>query len=283
MAERGGRLSPVDLEAALRDMGLAVAYPSDPDVAARVRRIIEAGPKAGTVRSILQARPAGVLRPLVRPAWQRVVVAAAALVILAGGVLPFSPSTRRAVADFLGLRGERIKVVRTPPPATIRPLGSGLDLGEQVTLAQARVQVSFHVFVPAAADLGPPDEVDVLTSDLGQQVSLVYRSRAGIPRASETGVGLLLSEFRGRLDKQFIGKFIGPGTTLEAVQVNGHPGFWIEGKPHAIVYVAPNGEPIPDTVRLAANVLVWEQGSVTVRIESLLTKSEALRIAESVR
>ena len=31
------------------------------------------------------------------------------------------------------------------------------------------------------------------------QVSLVYRSRAGLPKASETGVGLLVNEFRGRL------------------------------------------------------------------------------------
>ena len=65
--------------------------------------------------------------------------------------------------------------------------------------------------------------------------------------------------------------------------MNGSPGFWIAGAPHAILYVAPNGEPIPDTVRLAANVLVWKRGAVTVRIESLLTKEQALRVAQSVR
>jgi hypothetical protein len=283
MAEGWEPMSRADLEAALQGVGLAVSYPAVPDVAATVARRVGAHPRAQRAWFPLRMPSVTALRPLVRPVWQRVAVAAAAVLVLAGGILPFSPSARRAVADFLGLRGERIKVVRTPPSAPIRPLGDGLDLGERLTLAQARARVSYRVFVPGAAELGSPDEVYLLRSDLGEQVSLVYRSRTGIPQASTTGVGLLVNEFRGRVEQRFIEKFIGPGATVEAVQVNGHPGFWIEGQPHAILYVGPNGEPIPDTVRLAANVLVWEQGDVTIRIESLLTRGEALRIAESVR
>ena len=78
---------------------------------------------------VVPLRGRSALRPLIRPAWQRVAVAAIGLVILASGILTFSPSTRRAVADFLGLGGVRIHRVPTPPPATIRPLGEGLDQG----------------------------------------------------------------------------------------------------------------------------------------------------------
>ena len=283
MAERLDRLSGDELETALRGVGQAVAYPLSQDVAARVARRLEALPATEPARLPFRRPSAAVLRPLIRPAWHRVALAAAAAVLLAGAVLPFSPSARRAVADFLGLRGERINVVKSPPPATLRPLGEGLDLGTRMTLAESRAAVSYHVFVPEAPELGLPDAAFLLRSDLGDQVSLVYRSRAGLPKASETGVGLLVNEFRGRVEGRFIEKFLGPGATVEGVRVNGHPGFWITGQPHAILYVGPSGEPIPDTVRLAANVLVWEQGDVTIRIESLLTKAEALRIAESAR
>ena len=65
--------------------------------------------------------------------------------------------------------------------------------------------------------------------------------------------------------------------------MNGGVGYWISGHPHDIVYVGPNGEPIPDSIRLAANVLIWEQGTVTIRMESLLSLADAVRIADTVR
>lgn len=36
-------------------------------------------------------------------------------------------------------------------------------------------------------------------------------------------------------------------------------------------------------MRLAGNILIWEQGNLTLRLESDLPKGEALRIAESMR
>jgi hypothetical protein len=281
MAERWTRASKDDLEAALVGLGREVAFPAPPEVVAMVAQRLRALPAPERVVVPLRGRSA--LRPLIRPAWQRVVVVPAAVVLLFSAVLTFSPTSRRAVADFLGLRGVRIHRVPTPPAASIRPLGDGLDLGERVTLAEAQSRVSYRVLVPSVAELGPPDEVYLRQTALGDQVSLVYRARPGVPRAGATGVGLLVTEFRARLNSEFIDKFLGPGSTLEAVRVNGSPGFWISGAPHAILYVGINGEPIPDTVRLAANVLVWERGAVTVRIESLLTKDQALEIARSTR
>ena len=67
------------------------------------------------------------------------------------------------------------------------------------------------------------------------------------------------------------------------MRVNGEPGFWIAGDFHEVLYLDANGESIADSVRLAGNVLLWEQGDLTLRLESALTKSEALRIARSIR
>jgi hypothetical protein len=282
MAERWRRMSKDELGVALAGLRSEVSFPAAPEVAAAVATRLRAAPPNGVVVPF-RRRSAAVLRPLVRPAWHRVAAAAAAAVLLASGVLSFSPSARRAVADFLGLGGVRIHRVPTPPSAPVRSLGAGLDLGDRMTLEQAQGRVSYRIRVPSAPQLGPPDEVYLRLSELGDQVSLVYRATTDIPRAAETGAGLLVTEFRAHLEPEFIGKLLGPGSTVEAVKVNGHPGFWIAGQPHEIIYLAPDGQRIPDTVRLAANVLVWQQGTVTVRIESRLTKDQVLRIAQSMR
>ena len=65
--------------------------------------------------------------------------------------------------------------------------------------------------------------------------------------------------------------------------MNGGQGFWIAGARHQLSFVDENGNLLPDTVRLAGNVLLWEQGELTLRIEGKLSKDQALRIASTVR
>ena len=111
----------------------------------------------------------------------------------------------------------------------------------------------------------------------------MWRERPGFPKASSTGVGLLLSEFRARVDGEVLEKkLLGPGTTLEAVRVNGGRGFWIAGEPHGLQYVGPDGEILFDTTRLSGNTLLWEQGDLTLRIEGQLTREQALAVAASM-
>src|SRR6266508_977168 len=108
-------------------------------------------------------------------------------------------------------------------------------------------------------------------------------ARPGLPKAETTGVGLLLTEFRATINEEFIKKVAFEATTLEAVRVNGGSGFWIAGAPHQISLVDRDGAVVPETIRLAGNVLLWEQGDLTVRIESHLMKDDVLRIATTVR
>ncbi len=222
------------------------------------------------------------LRPIVRrERWQRAVAIAAAVAVLASGVLALSPRARRAVADFLGLRGERITVVPTLPPSPA-PLGASLQLGQLTTLSGAQAQVPFTVLAPSAPGLGAP-VVYVGFAFPDGQVSFVYSPSPSLPEAATSGVGMLLTEFRGRVDRQFIEKFIAAGTGIQAVTVNGSPGFWISGGVHEIVYLDHDGVPISSTLRLAGNVLLWQRGDVTLRIESSLSLEQALAIARTVR
>src|SRR5207247_1806045 len=154
-----------------------------------------------------------------------------------GGVVAV-PAGRRAVAGWLGLRGERITLVPTPTPIAI-PTGLGVHLllGARVTLGEAADQVPFRILQPRDPSLGAPDEVYMTIQSLGPQLFLVYRARPGFPPAIGTGVGLLFSEFQASIDAQFIQKSIGLGTEITAVTVNGEPGFWISGQPHEVVFL----------------------------------------------
>ena len=277
------------LERALTSVGGLIDYPAlDPErIPAVVARRIAELPAPAREPALVRLRRrvflpglSGPVAPVIRPAWEKAAAALVAVVVLLSGVLVFSPGARKAVAGWLGLGGVRIVVTPSPPTAPRLPLGEGLDLGDRVTLDRARSLVRYRVLVPSA--LGPPDQVYESPDFPGGGVSLVYRAGPGLPKASTTGVGLLITEFRGDVNDIAIQKAIGPNTRLEAVNVNGQTGYWIEGELHEIVYTKPGGEPFLDTARLAANVLLWQHGNVTLRIECALTRVQALRIAESV-
>lgn len=272
-----GELSHQDLERALVEIGARLEAPTVDLVHAVGRRIRSAGP--APARVIRFRRPVVSRRPS-RPfglTWRSVAAAAAAVVVLVTGILTFSPSARRAVAGWLGLRGVRIEVTPTPPTPPARPLGEGLDIGRRVTLAEAAEQAGFRVLVPAR--LGSPDAVHLHALFLGDEVFLVYRPGPGLPETSTTGVGALVSEFRGEVNVDYFKK-VGAADQVEFVMVGGEPGYWIRG-PHEVGYLDPAGNFLVDTVRLAGNVLVWERGDLTLRLESSLTRDEALRIARS--
>jgi hypothetical protein len=77
--------------------------------------------------------------------------------------------------------------------------------------------------VPAA--LAGPDAVYVRDFPPGGQVALVYQPRPELP-STDSGVGLLLTEFRGDIHStNAFAKGLPPGTRLEEVQVGSGPAF----------------------------------------------------------
>ena len=230
---------------------LPVEFPPAPDVAARVRARVEAEPP--------QRAPRWRLRPALA-------IPLAVLAVAVGGVAAV-PSARSAVLRWLGIEGVRIERV---PEAPTRAPSPALDLGERIPLAPATL-------VPQA--LGRPDAVYDAPGDM---VTLLYRPRPGLPESEQSGAGALLSQFPGRTNVQFIRKFAGPDTTIERVQVDGEPGYWVAGEPHGLLYEDPTGEIREAPTRLAGPTLVWRRGALTLRLEADVSKSRALAIASSV-
>jgi len=198
--------------------------------------------------------------------------------------LAASPAARAVLADRLGVRGVLIEQVPAASPTLSPAVGAALDLGEPATLEAAQRQLP--LLVPALPALGAPSAVYVAPGPAGGRVALVYDVRAGLPPPTSTGVSLLLLEVRAPssgFDPIVVRKTAGPATGIEDVTVNGGHGVWLEGAPHQLFLPDPSGQFHLDQVRLAANVLLWEQGGLLLRLEGSLSRDKALTIAASVQ
>jgi hypothetical protein len=257
-----------ELEQRLASIGEAIAWPTTPPLAGRIRARI--------------ATPASPGRPWFQSRWA--LATAVALVVLAA-LLAYTPS-RDAIASWINLHTifSRQSAVPTPSPLPPGPLGKRLGLGHPTTLVQAQSHVTWHIVVPAS--LGQPDEVYLQLPPDGPpqgEVTLVYSARPGFNASGQTGVAVLITEATGKVDTLFFGKTIGNGTTIEEVTVSGHQGYWISGQPHVFFLIDANGNTRNETLRLATNTLLIDDNGIVVRIEGDMTKAQALAIASSLK
>jgi hypothetical protein len=254
-----------ELESALVRLGAELEFPETPDIAEAVRRR-------------LAARPAQRYSRL--PARRTLALVLVAVALALGAAFAVPPA-RSAILDLLGLSGASVERVETLPQVPLST-AAALALGEPVTLEEARGLASFGVLVPE--ELGAPDDVFHSSSVPGGRVSLVYRPDGGLSRSRYTGVGLLVTEFRGDLIPDFVGKLAGQTTRIEELSVDGNPAIWLQGGPHAVTFGTPGAGIAEDTMRLAGNTLLLERGTVLVRLEgsSDLSRERAIEIAQSL-
>jgi hypothetical protein len=205
--------------------------------------------------------------------------AAATLAVILAAAFLLTPNFVDALEHLLNIPGVQIFRVPATPPVATNP--SGTFSGQRAaSIAEASRLAGFAVREPAA--LGAPDEIYVETSPV--RVTLVYRTRQGLPATALPGIGALIVEFKGSLDAPILGKAIGPGTTLEAIPLSGGTAaYWLAGQPHQFFYRDSGGNILQDTLRLAGNTLLWDANGITYRLEAQVAREEAVRIASSLR
>jgi hypothetical protein len=93
---------------------------------------------------------------------------------------------------------------------------------------------------------------------------------------------VLVIELRGTTTP-FIFKGHRPRHDRQAGASQRRPGVYLSGTPHEVIFRQSTGQIQTERVRLAGNVLMWQQGPVTVRIEGTRTLRQALSIARSLR
>ena len=280
--ERLRAMSDEDLSVELEGLGRALAWPPTPSLAATVVSRLERAPVSRRIGGM----PFGWLAR--RPLRRATVLALVALLVVAGIV----------TALGLGVPGIRILFGPTPTPSpsvvtsgapsaspttpSAGGLGAALALGRRVGIAEAQAAADYPIVQPTLPSLPPPDEIWLEGNGADAVVSFVWRAR-GRPAAPGTDVGLLLTEFRGSIDRTLFEKMVGSGTTVEPLTVAGAAGYWLSGAPHDVLVRLPSGDIRSDRVRLAGNVLMWTRGPLTLRLETASGKDDAVQIGTSVR
>ena len=218
-----------------------------------------------------------------------------ALVVI-GVVLP---GPRRAVARWLGFDSVRIEpgepvgsttstgsAPTTPSAAAstttstiVSPPEPDLDLGASLSIDGAMTRTGLPDPTPTL--LGAPLSVHVVQPPEAGQIVLVYPPSDVLPKSSVTGVGALVSVMPAMINEGFFRKTLGETSTLRSVDVDGAPGYWIEGSPHELLFEFGD-EILPDTFRLATNTLLWQRGENLYRLEADIDLDTALRIAKSM-
>lgn len=236
-----------ELEQRLTALGAALEVPPAPDL-------------VPGVLARLPARP----RRLRRPARRTLAIALAMALVVAGGAMAASP-TRHFILRVLGLRGVQIEPVPQLPVYPAPPPGAGLKLGigHRIAPADVRHAVTFTVLTPP----GSP-AVYVKRDVPGGRISFLLGR-------------VLITEFRGTATPLIL-KVVGPRTKLTHVRVDGGPGVYLSHAPHEVLFLTRNGEIRADRVRLAGDVLLFDHGGLTVRIEGAHTFAQSLALAQSL-
>ena len=260
MSEPMRHLSDERLGAALKAVATQVEYPPTPELSGRVRARLQEAPEPQRV-------------PLRSRRYAFALAVVGALVAVFAATMVLSPQAREAVADFIGVGGVRIEF--DEPSPTMSP-ADDLDLGPQVTLDEAEGFVDFAVKRPRLDDL-PEPEIHLTTPPPSGMVSLLYRD--AYEESDEPG--LLITQFEARLEQGFLKKLTFEGAAVEYLTVRGAPGYWVTGT-HFFAYFDETGDIREETLRLAENVLLWEEDGITYRVEGGFDKAEALRIADSI-
>lgn len=251
-------------ESQLQETARSFSYPPTPNI-------------AGAVGGRIARRRTG---PASR---RRAILALAAVAVLIVGLL-LVPPVRAGILEVLRIGAVRINLVdptATPPPTVAptrsqptitprpTPLSSILDLEGETTLAAAQARVDFPIRLPSyPADLGAPDKVFV--QDFGGPV-LIF---VWLDDQQPDQVRLSMYQFS-------------PGPyaektrpqVIKSTTVNGRPAIWGEGE-HLLI--TRSGRDVMRRL-VDGHVLVWTEGEITYRLETALSETEAIRVAESLR
>lgn len=231
-----------ELELALQRLGRELDYPATPDLVGQVRRRLAEG------------------RPV---AWRRPLVIALAVLLVGVAAVMAVPQARSEILDWFGIGSVTVRYVDDLP--TVEKRRADLQLGDRVSLREARELSEFGIRVPTRKGLEDPD---VYRGDFGQ-VSFLY--------GSEDEPRLLIMQLLGTGSLE---KLLHTETDVELLDVGRAEGAWLEGGEHVLFFPQIG----PQSQRLVGNVLILErEDGVTVRIEADISKQAAIRIFRSMR
>jgi hypothetical protein len=261
-------MNDMDFEVYVRSIATRMEYPRTPDI-------------AGTVTARLRSST----RPRL---FSKAAAWSLTLMVILISSLMLIPPARAAILEFIQVgvvrifRVEPTLVAPTEPvPSTMMPVTATPEstsqtlfpilegMAGEMILEAAQEKVSYPILLPAyPLDLGLPDRVFVQEAD-GAMTILVWLAPQQ-PDQVQLSLHLLPPN-------SWAIKKIDP-TVITETNVNGQYAIWATG-PYAMRL--ENGD-IQFIRMINGNVLIWDDGNVTYRLETDLPLEEAIRIAESL-
>ena len=260
-------MNEMDFETRIGSIAKRMDYPRTPDIAERVM-----------TRLHLATKPRFISKAA---AWSLITI------LILTSSLFLIPPARAAIVEFIQIGIVRIfkpeatpifeEIPSTMIPQTATPASTKESLipiltrilGE-TTLEDAIQRVNFSILLPTyPSDLGRPDYVFVQDAD-GEMLILVWLAPE-YPELIEMSLHFIPN------DSWAIRKF--EPHVIQETLVNGTRAFWTEG-PYPLIMTNGNME----LIRLIeGNVLIWTDGNITYRLESVRSLDEAVKIAESLK
>ena len=227
-----------------------------------------AWPATPSMVPAVRARITTAERPRAAAPVLRYAAAAAAVALVALGVILAMPASRDALAGLFDIEGSRVEPLPSAPASP--PPASDID-GRATPVASIDDAASGAGFAPSLPGNQAP--FAAYTVD--------YGSVSGIVLAYED---YTLWQVRG--DGTFDGAFekgVPPPATIQDVSVNGLPARWVSGGPHVVAFVSNDGEWLDGTVRTVGdNTLIWRSGETLYRLETTLRLDDAVAIASAL-
>ena len=145
-----------------------------------------------------------------------------------------------------------------------------LDFGPATTASDAAARTGLPV--PVVPSLAAPAGIFVVSPPDSGQIVVVYPPSASLPESAVGSVGALVSSMPGIINDGLFLKTQSAATTVVTFTFQttaGHTvhAVWLAGTPHDYVFQDRDGNLVFDTLRLATNTLLWQDGDVTYRLE----------------
>jgi hypothetical protein len=242
-----------ELEMALRALGPELEVPPTPSLAPAVASRLLADRAAGG-RSAFPRRALWTRRTKLVVA----VVATLALLAVAAG------------ARFvIGAAEVRVQ----PGVSSSGPPLAPPELGDQVALDELSMAVGFAIELPAGR---APDAAYAVDAGTGAAL-LAWKADDRSPRLPGTPWGLVLMEIAGT-EQEILVKTVNAFEDTDEVRLDGAPAYWIHA-PHELEVITDSGE---ERFHIEGNVLIWERGGITYRLETPLDLAATKEIAGSI-
>ncbi len=251
-----------EVDALLRRVAGSLSYPATPPISMAVRGRLQT--RRSTAERAVDALAAVGMRPL-----QQAALGALALAVIAIGVSLAVPTSRSALADFFHLghvRVERQPLIG-PTPSSLSPQ----SFARPSTFIVAEQIADFPLRLPTRDNERLlPEEVYVQgeTSSL-PTIIFVYE---------DEGYDL----YETRLSYFAKG---GPDPSLiHDIQLDGQPAYWIDQGGHVASFLDEQGRVVVESRRSVERAtLLWERDGITYRLETALSQTQAIQVAESLR